>query len=142
MTTYCTTMPRRKNSGAVTAIDRYGSMPPSAKSQYEEYIASIIIAPWAKLTMRSTPKIRVSPLATRPYTPPRRLSLPLGHREDRLCLGVLRGPDDGRLAALDLDQGRRGVDILAALVELDRLLGQDVFGEVRLRDRVPHLFAV
>src|SRR5262245_29724470 len=118
--------------------------------------------------MRSTPKIRVSPLATRPYTPPsrrplttacrrrpqvtsvrqyerrrfspRRLSLPLGHREDRLRLGVLRRPDDGWLAALDLDQGRGGVDVLAAVVELDRLLGQDVIGEVGLRDRVPHLF--
>src|SRR4030095_2654554 len=94
--------------------------------------------------MRSTPKISVSPLATRPYTPPstrplttacrrrpeatsvrryerrryspRRLSLPLGHREDRLGLGVLRGPDDGRLADLDLDQGRGGGDGFAAVV--------------------------
>ena len=29
-------------------------------------MASIITAPWAKLMMRSTPKIRVSPLATSP----------------------------------------------------------------------------
>src|SRR5262245_1944742 len=34
-------------------------------------MASIITAPWAKLMMRSTPKIRLRPQATSPYTPPR-----------------------------------------------------------------------
>src|SRR5690242_4977550 len=116
----------------------------------------IITAPCAKLMMRSTPKIRLSPLATSPYTPPSRrplttawsrspqvtpwprravrLTLPLGHGEDRLGLGVLGGADDDRLAVLHLDQGRGRVDALARVVEADRVLGQDVIGQVGLGD--------
>ena len=70
MTTFWMTTPRAKKSGAVRNTERYGSTPARAKSQYVVYMASIITAPWAKLMMRSTPKIRLSPLATSPYTPP------------------------------------------------------------------------
>src|SRR5215510_8704860 len=111
----------------------------------------IITAPCAKLMMRSTPKIRLSPLTTAwsrspQVTPwPRRaarLPLPLGHGEDRLGLGVLGGADDDRLTVLHLDQGRRRADALARFVETDRLLGQDVIGQVGPGDRVTQLVAV
>src|SRR5262249_55749305 len=124
----------------------------------------IITAPWAKLMMRSTPKIKLSPLATSPYTPPSRrplmtawsrspqvtpwprraarLTLPLEDGEDRLGLGVFRGANDDRLAVLHLDQRRRRVDGLPRVVEADRLLGQDVVGEVGLGDGVTQLVAV
>src|SRR5512134_2484199 len=121
-------------------------------------MASIITAPWAKLMMRSTPKISVSPLATRPYTPPRRtplttawrrrpavtswLALPLGHREDGLGLAVLRGADHDRPPVLHLDQRGAGVDVLAGLVEADGALGQDVVGEIALCQGIAHLVAV
>src|SRR5262245_3743978 len=127
-------------------------------------MASIITAPWAKLTMRRTPNTSVRPLATRPYTPPRRRPLttawrrsppvtsagrppapsrlPLGHREDGLGLRVLRGAHDRRPAVLHLDQGGRGVDVLAGVVEVDGALGQDVVGEVRPGERVADLLAV
>src|SRR5215475_12980607 len=136
-------------------------MPSQTQSQYEAYIASIITAPCAKLMMRSTPKIRVSPLATSPYTPPSRsplttawrrsplnararrvLSLPLGHGEHRLGLGVARGPHHGRLSVLHLQQRRHGVRVLAGVVEADGLLGEDVVGEIGLGDGVPHLVAI
>src|SRR5689334_10985128 len=124
-------------------------------------MASIITAPCAKLMMRSTPKISDSPKATSPYTPPssrplitacrRRsavrsnsavLAVPLGNGEHGLGLGEARGTDDHRLAVLHLQQRRRGVDVLAGVVELDRVLRQDVIGEVRLRERIPQLVAV
>src|SRR5437867_10338200 len=127
-------------------------------------MASIITAPWAKLMMRSTPKIRLSPHATSPYTPPRsrplttacrrsppltpcprraaRLALPLGNGEYRLGLGVLGGADHHRLAVLHLDEGGGGVDVLARFVEADGLLGQDLVGEVRLGDGLAQLVPV
>src|SRR5688572_25029167 len=110
-------------------------------------MASIITAPWAKLMMRSTPKMSDSPEATRPYTPPSRrplttacrrrskvsgLAVPLGDGEHRLGLGEAGGAHDDRLAVLDLEQSRGGVDVLAGVVELDRVLRQDVIGEVGL----------
>src|SRR5581483_7307000 len=114
---------------------------------------SIITAPWAKLMMRSTPKIRERPLATSPYTPPsnrplttacrksqvRRLALPLGDREHRLRLEEPGRPHHHRLAVLHLQQGGRRVHVLARLVEADRVLGQDVIGEVGLAEGVAHL---
>src|SRR4029453_19092359 len=106
-------------------------------------MASIITAPGAKLMMRSTPKIRVSPQATSPYTPPSsrpltmacsrspevtlcprraaRLTLPLGDGEYRLGLGVLGGADHYRLAVLHLDEGGGGVDVFARFVEANGL---------------------
>src|SRR4029450_6187298 len=93
-------------------------------------MASIITAPWAKLMMRSTPKTRLSPQATSPYTPPSsrplttgcrrippltpcprraaRLAFPLGNGEYRLGLGVLGGADHHRLCVLDLGKGGGG----------------------------------
>src|SRR4029453_15318180 len=83
-------------------------------------MASIITAPWAKLMMRSTPKTRLSPQATSPYTPPSsrplttacsrsppltpcprraaRLAFPLGNGEYRLCLRAPCGGGHQRLA--------------------------------------------
>src|SRR6266481_1534257 len=113
-------------------------------------MASIITAPWAKLMMRSTPKISERPKATSPYTPacsrrsPVRsnsavLAVPLGNGEHGLALGEAgRAHHDG-LAVLHLQQRRRGVDVLTGVVELDRVLRQDVIGEVRLGQRVPQL---
>src|SRR5438874_5665080 len=46
-------------------------MPNSVKPQKARYMPSIRNSPWAKFTMRITPKIRVSPMLTRAYTPPR-----------------------------------------------------------------------
>jgi len=69
------TMPSTKKAGPVTRIERYGSTFSSVKSQYVVYMASIITAPWAKLMMRSTPKMSDSPEATSPYTPPSRSPL-------------------------------------------------------------------
>src|SRR6266511_4087885 len=144
MTTFWMITPRAKKSGAVSTTERYGSTPANTKSQYVAYMASIITAPWAKLMMRSTPKIRLSPQATSPYTPPSsrplttacsrsphvtpgprrgaRLTLPLGHGEYRLGLGVLGGTDHHRLAVLHL--------------------GEDLVGEARLGDGLPQLVPV
>src|SRR5215831_9639805 len=119
-------------------------------------MASIIRAPWAKLMMRSTPKISDSPKATRPYTPPSsrplttacrkrsvvRLAVPLGDGEHGLRFGEARRADDHRLAPLHLQQRGRGVDVLAGVVELDRVLRQDVIGEVGLGQRVAQLVAI
>src|SRR4051812_4103169 len=41
------------------------------KPQKARYMPSIRNSPWAKFTMRMTPKISVSPMLTRAYTPPR-----------------------------------------------------------------------
>src|SRR6266508_496250 len=164
MTTFWMITPRAKKSGAVSTTERYGSTPANTKSQYVAYMASIITAPWAKLMMRSTPKIRLSPQATSPYTPPSsrplttacsrsphvtpgprrgaRLTLPLGHGEYRLGLGVLGGTDHHRLAVLHLDEGGRGVDVFARFVEADGVLGEDLVGEVRLGDGLPQLVPV
>src|SRR5882762_3449834 len=128
----------------------------SVKSQYVAYMASIITAPCAKLMMRSTPKISDRPKATSPYTPPSsrplmpackkssvvRLTVPLGDGEHRLGLGEARRAHDHRLAALDLEQRRRGVDVLAAVVELDRVLRQDVIAQVRPGQRLAELVAI
>src|SRR4029450_10731523 len=117
-------------------------------------MASIITAPWAKLMMRSTPKIRLSPQATSPYTPPSsrplttacsrsppltpcprraaRLAPPLGDGEYRLGLGVLGGADHHRLAVLHLDEGGGGVDGLARFVGANGVLGQGLGGGVRV----------
>src|SRR5258705_1920703 len=121
---------------------------------------SIITAPWAKLMMRSTPKMSDRPHATSPYTPPSRrpltpawssnslvrsvsgLAVPLGDGEHGLGLGEAGGADDHRLAVLDLQQRGRGVDVLARVVELDRVLRQGVVGEVRLGQRVADLVGV
>src|SRR5437899_1238713 len=152
MTTFWMITPRAKKSGAVSTTERYGSTPANTKSQYVAYMASIITAPWAKLMMRSTPKIRLSPQATSPYTPPSsrplttacsrspqvtpgprraaRLTLPLGHWEYRLGLGVLGGADDNRLAVLHLDERGRGVHVFARFVEADRRLGEAMVGEI------------
>src|SRR5215472_2740207 len=110
--------------------------------------------------MRSTPKIRDSPDATRPYTPPSRRPLtaacsrrsavtscggsaaPPRNGEDRLGLGEARGTDHDGLAGLHLQERRRRVHVLAGLVELDGVLRQDVIGEVRLRQRVAQLVTV
>jgi hypothetical protein len=60
------TTPTTKKSGPVTRMEAYGSTRPSVWSQYVVYIPSIITAPCAKLMMRRTPKMSVSPLATSP----------------------------------------------------------------------------
>src|SRR5258705_3307555 len=102
-------------------------------------MASIITAPWAKLMMGSTPKIRLSPQATSPYTPPSsrplttacsrsppltpcprraaRLAFPLGDGEYRLGLGVLGGSDHHRPGGLHLDASGGGGDVLTRVVE-------------------------
>src|SRR6185503_20914397 len=70
------------------------------------------------------------------------LTVPLGNGEHGLALGEARRAHHDRLAALDLEQRGRGVDVLAGVVELDRVLRQDVIGDVRLGERVAQLVAV
>src|SRR6058998_2461654 len=71
-----------------------------------------------------------------------RLAVPLGDGEHGLALREAgRAHHDG-LAVLHLQQRRRGVDVLTGVVELDRILRQDVIGEVRLGQRVPQLVAI
>jgi len=48
----------------VMSSDTYGSSPQSFQSQNVTYMPSITNSPWAKFTMRTTPKISVSPVAT------------------------------------------------------------------------------
>ena len=58
-------MPRPNAAGSVSASERYGSSPNVVASQKVAYMASIISEPWAKLMIFITPKISVSPSATR-----------------------------------------------------------------------------
>src|SRR4030095_5875754 len=120
-----------------------------------------ITAPWAKLMMRSTPKISVRPLATSPYTPPSRsplttawrrsplnararraLPLPLRHGEHRLGLGEAGRAHHRRAPVLHLQERGHRVRVLAGVVEADGVLGEDVVREIGLGDRVAPLVAV
>src|SRR5262249_39283450 len=70
------------------------------------------------------------------------LAVPLGDGKYRLGLGEARRAHHRGPAVLHLEQRGRGVDVLPGLVELDRVLGQDVVGQVRLGQRVAQLVPV
>ena len=58
--------PSTKIAGASTRALRYGSIPQRWCIQKEPNIASMMNSPWAKFTIRRTPKISVSPIDIRP----------------------------------------------------------------------------
>src|SRR5947209_15492977 len=116
--------------------------------------------PWAKLMIFITPKITVRPSAVSAYTPPssvpettawairlgsRRVSTPLGplgNGESRGGVAVGLRPDDPVLVLEPLVHDGHGPDVLARLVEFDRVLGQDRLVEVSPGQRLAHLVAV
>ena len=58
-------MPSTNMIGTASSVATYTGIPALAVITYTRYIASVSIAPWAKFTMPSTPKIRVRPMDTR-----------------------------------------------------------------------------
>jgi len=56
--------PHRNRAGATTTTDNRGSQPSRAKRIQARYMPIMTSSPWARLTTRITPKIRVRPMPT------------------------------------------------------------------------------